>query len=1331
MANLTISDTLCVHELFESHVEQNPCQTALVCGEVEWSYEELDRRANQLARHLKSCGIGPGNFVGLFMRRSENSILAILAVLKAGAAYVPIDPAFPDMRIGHILEEAEVTALLTEQAHASRAKTYFGGLCIICDDSSPDISAQSTDRLSIDETGVTAEDLCYVLYTSGSTGRPKGVMTEHRNVVRFVQAFNEELRLTSEDRVYHGFALGFDGSVEEMWMAFSNGACLVVGTTEIAHVGNEAAKLLCDLGISVLSTVPTCLGMIHDDIPSLRLIIVSGEPCPAALVNKWATNNRRMLNVYGPTETTVNATVAECVPNEQVTIGRPLNGYEALILDRNMQPVPPGNRGELYIGGVGLARGYLGQPDQTIRQFVDNPLRSNGHSSKLYRTGDLVERTATGDLVFHGRIDRQVKVRGYRIELAEIESVLRGHSAIDQAVVNIVDKGGQKELAAYVVPANSVESIDRDEILNWLKDHVPHYMIPSFLDNLDVLPTLDSGKVDRNRLPAPKLPLVPVKRSVVEPRNELESRIVSVWEKLFSVSSISIEDDFFLDLGGYSLLAVEMALLLRKEYGYDVAIRDVYMNPTVVQLAEHVSSSVVNESEASLESSVASPAPVTSREVFQSVPRLTRYICYCLQAVSVAVIYSLAATPLLIGILLTFALLTAKVSLNAYIWSMSAAVFFAPLVGILLSIAVKWVVIGRYKPGEYPVWGFYYFRWWLVTRTQFLAWTDIYIGSPLMSFYYRLMGAQVGKNSLFDSNNCVIFDLLSVGDDTCIGSETHFLGYRVEDGLLKIGSIEIGSRCFVGTQCALGINTRMEDDALLDDMSLLPDNSTIGSGEAFAGSPAQPATVKVPDIDIGKQVSSRRTGLYCMLHFISSEIFGEILLLGIIMPIALLLIAGFRYGGAAGSITSLFMGLPLCLVWFCLFVAAVKRTLLPKSDTGVHSLESWVYLKRWSADLFLRYASSIVYPVYSTIFLPSWLRMLGANIGSRAEISTVTHVTPDLVTIGQESFLADGSMIGGRRLYRGHFQVSFNRIGSRTFLGNGALLPDGIELGSNCLVGVLSVPPTSNASEFTDNTEWLGSPPFRLPHREKVQGFDDATIFRPTLRLYVTRIFIDGLRVLLPYYIGMLALALFSVCVVAGVSRFSPGAILALVPVLVSFLVVFSLLLVVAIKQICMGTIKPVIKPLWCVYIWLNELTNAVFEMITMSLAWPLFGTPFFSSYLRLLGCKIGKGAFIETELFSEFDLVSIGNYAALNSGAVIQNHLFEDRIMKSSSLVVGDECSVGNMSIVLYDSEMQQGSSIGPLSLLMKGDSLPEKTRWIGIPINQLRDPGNSSHDS
>lgn len=1290
---------LLLHELFERQVVKTPDALALITDERELSYQALDERANQLAHFLVGKGVKSGDLVGLYVSRSEVSIIAILGILKVGAGYVPIDPAFPDDRIRHILDDAEVSVVLTLSSLQVGISWYDRALVSLDDGGL--ISSEPTSRVEVDYDD---EHLCYVIYTSGTTGKPKGVMTEHRNTVRFVHAFNEVCRVTPEDRIYHGFSLGFDGSVEEMWLAFSNGASLVVGPQETGALGNEVAACIKKHGATFYSTVPTALTMITDNLDSVRVLIVSGEACPPEQVARWAVNGRRMLNVYGPTEATVNTTVAECRPEEPVTIGTPLRGYHLYLLDAEQKPVAEGESGELYVGGETLARGYLNQEEVTAKAFMDVDL---GDSVKrLYRTGDLVKWDDKGELLFLGRIDTQVKIRGYRIELAEIEALLLEQESIQWAVVNVVEEGGGKELAAYVVLEEGVEELDRGELHAALKAKLPVYMLPKFLDTLCELPTLTSGKVNRRELPDPKQLFRGRKTEVANPpTTPMELALAAIWSELFPGAELNPSDDFFTELGGHSMLAAQMVTKVREVVGVDVALREVYQNPTLGELASFLEKQDVKGED---------EEPAARPKQDRPVGGLNRPSVAVIQAFGIYGIYAILTTLALGSFYLVWRAWTHPTMSTAdtVTW-ISAVVILGFPVLILSSVVIKWAVIGRYREGAYPIGGSYYLRWWFVTRYQALSGTGFLSGTPLLSLYFRLMGAKVGKGCVLDSALCGCFDMIEIGSGTCIGNETQLLGSRVEGGYLKIGRVSIGENCYIGIHSAFGLNTEMGDRTRLDNLSLLEDGASIPSGDAWSGSPAVASEVKVPAEEGGCE--AKRPFLFGLLHFIQLYVMGFLAVVAF-LPVFGLLYAAYQWWGGWGLAVAIITAGPLSLVTYCLMVVAVKYVVMPRTRTGVYPVESWFYLRKWFVDTFYRTSRAVALPLYTTIFFPTWLRMLGAKIGKFAELSTVSQFSPDLMKLGERSFFADGSIIGGRRYYQGMVEVGFSEVGDRSFIGNSAMLPINRPVGDDCLIGCMSLPPEQH--EKTPNgTDWLGSPSFGLPRRQMVGNFDDSVTYQPTGKLVLQRCLVDGMRILFPAILTFVFFVIYVAFVFYSYVQWGELATLLLATGVSLILDIVACLLVVVYKRVLLGKIKPGIHPLWSMFVWKNEAVNGAYESISAPSFVPMLGTPFLAPYLRLLGCKIGKDVYLGTTLFSEWDLVEIGDGVALNAGTVVQNHLFEDRVMKASYLKIGDRCSVGNMAVVLYDAEMKEGAELAPLSLLMKGETVPAETRWSGIP--------------
>jgi non-ribosomal peptide synthetase-like protein len=707
----------------------------------------------------------------------------------------------------------------------------------------------------------------------------------------------------------------------------------------------------------------------------------------------------------------------------------------------------------------------------------------------------------------------------------------------------------------------------------------------------------------------------------------------------------------------------------------------------------------------------------TSRDVFDSIPAYQRFSCVALQALSIPFLYGLVLAPFLISGLTFLAMYDGDIGTTLGTVVIAALILTWYPLRLAMSIGLKWLIIGRYSPGKHPVWGLYYFRFWLVDRIHNLGAVGLLSGTPAMSLYYRLMGARIGRHSIIDTPFCGAFDLVTVGEDTCIGSETHLLGYRIEEGYLVLDRVEIGSRCFVGIHSCIGLDTRMEDDSRLGDLSLLADGETICAGDTWHGSPAEPGGVPVPEP--GDEEVRRRPFLFGVMHFVLVGLLWLFLFVTVIPGLAVV-VSAFALGGSVWGVASVFLAVPVNTASFCLFVAALKALVLRRVKPGTYRIESWLFLRKWFVDALMNISRVYMHAVYTTIYLPPWLRMMGARIGRLAEISTVSQVTPDLIEIADGSFFADGSMIGGRRFFRGQVQFSRNRIGRRSFVGNNAILPIGTNLGEHCLLGVLSTPPERRETTPA-GSEWLGSPSFSLPHRQKVEGFDPSVTYAPTRRLYAQRLIIDAIRIVTPGIITWFAGLAFFTLLEQGWLHLSLWAICLLAPLAAFAIAVAAALCVVAVKKVVMGRFEPVIKPLWSRYVWWNEVVNGAHETAGAPALSPLVGTLLFNRYLRLIGCKIGEWAYVGTTLFSEFDLVDIGDYAALNAGVVVQNHLFEDRIMKSSYLKIGDECSVGNMSVILYDSEMKQGSTVSPLSLLMKGESIPERSRWIGIPTRRL----------
>src|SRR4028119_2501746 len=490
---------VCIHQLFEAQVEETPEAVAVVFEDQQLTYGELNSRANQVAHHLRSLGVGPDTLVGICVERSLEMVIGLLGILKAGGAYLPLDPAYPSERLTFMLEDSQVPVLLTQRQLVESLPKHQAR--IVCLDTDWEII--EGQREENPGCSLTSENLAYVIYTSGSTGRPKGVLVRHRGLCNLATAQIQIFDVNLSSRVLQFASLSFDVATSDWVIALCSGATLCIASNNALLAGSGLIEVLRDRAITHIELPAAVLGVLpKEELPTLGTIIVGGEAVWADLVAKWSSG-RRFFNAYGPTESTVCATIAECSDSsESPPIGRPIANIQVYILDAQLQPVPIGIPGELYIGGAGLARGYLNQPELTAYRFILNPF-TNEPGDRLYKTGDLARYLSDGNIEFLGRLDDQIKIRGFRIELGEIEAVLGQHPAVQEAVVVVrEDVPGNKRLVAYVV-VNQLAAPTIPHLQQFLKQKLPEYMVPSAFVLLSALPLTPNGKIDRRALPAP------------------------------------------------------------------------------------------------------------------------------------------------------------------------------------------------------------------------------------------------------------------------------------------------------------------------------------------------------------------------------------------------------------------------------------------------------------------------------------------------------------------------------------------------------------------------------------------------------------------------------------------------------------------------------------------------------------------------------------------------------------------------------------------------------------------------------------------------------------
>ncbi len=580
---------------------------ALVFEDEELTYTELNQRANQLAHHLQCLGVGPEVLVGICLSRSIEMVVGLLGVLKAGGAYVPLDPKLPQERLAFLLEDAQVTVVLT-QAHLRDAVGLVGsGLApnhkllptveFICLESGPSREGSPLATAHLEQGGnppcrVRPANLAYLIYTSGSTGQPKGVQIPHHAVINFLTAMSRQLGVQASDTLLAVTSVSFDIAGLELFLPLLTGARVAIASREVAMNGDLLAHTLCEHDTTVMQATPSTWHMLlgaHWQVSSNIRVLCGGEAFPAELARQLLGSGVAVWNLYGPTETTIwSALYPVASVDGPLPIGRPIANTQIYLLDRNLQPVPIGVAGELYIGGVGLARGYARRPELTAEKFIANPF-GKIEGERMYSTGDLARYRSDGAIEYLGRMDQQVKLRGFRIELGEIETMLSQHPDVQESVVVLQDQDEvRKHLMAYVVPRDRPSLGETGpqaaQLQGYLRKHLPDYMIPTSFVFLEMLPLTANGKVDRKALPVPDRSQFLNHAEIVAPQTPLQEHLAHIWAELLQLPQVGIHDNFF-ELGGHSLLATRLMARLRTIFQIEIPLRRLFEAPTIVNIA--------------------------------------------------------------------------------------------------------------------------------------------------------------------------------------------------------------------------------------------------------------------------------------------------------------------------------------------------------------------------------------------------------------------------------------------------------------------------------------------------------------------------------------------------------------------------------------------------------------------------------------------------------------------------------------------------------------------------------------------------------------------------
>ncbi|MEY9845314.1 non-ribosomal peptide synthetase-like protein [Streptacidiphilus sp. BW17] len=1262
-------------DILDATVRAHPNEPALDDGRAQLSYRALAAAVETQRKRLAAAGIGPGDRVGVRIPSGTNDLyVGILAVLAAGAAYVPVDAEDPDERAELVFGEAEVRAILglertLTQRHLLRPEP----------------------RTLSDGARPMPEHDAWIIFTSGSTGKPKGVAVSHRSAAAFVDAeaalFLRDEPIGPGDRVMAGLSVAFDASCEEMWLAWRHGACLVPVPRSQVRSGADLGPWLVEQEITVVSTVPTLASLWPAEaLSEVRLLIFGGEACPPELVARLVTEGREVWNTYGPTEATVVACAALMDGDGPVRIGLPLDGWELAVVDEAERPVALGGSGQLVIGGLGLAR-YL-DPAKDAEKYAALP--SLGWE-RAYRSGDLVRADADG-LVFLGRADEQVKLGGRRIELGEVDAALQALPGVAGAAAAVrTARGGNQLLVGYLV---ATEEWNKADAVERLRKELPAALVP-VLAVVDDLPTRTSGKVDRDALPWP-LP-DSADDTPTERFQGTEAWLAEQWTELLGVQVASHSDDFFA-IGGGSLAAARLATQLRERYPA-IAVLDVYAYPTLRKQAKLLDRSASTGGEL--------------REIAPT-PRRAQAI----QLVLLVPLFALVGLRWTVGLL---ALANALHWFGAYAWAPTtswwlvgagALVLFSPPGRIAIAAGGARLLLRGVGPGRYPRGGGVHLRLWTAERLAELSGATSLTGSWLVR-YGRALGARIAQDVDLHSLPPVT-GLLKLGHGCAVESEVDLSGWWLDGDRLEIGAIKVGSHAVVGTRTVLFPGSRVGKRA-----EVLPGSGVTGqipTGQRWAGVPA--GKLGKADRSWPKQRPAR--------HLRWSAAYGAsgafLTLLPLLSAVPAVAIAaqfvGTTDGAGAALRGALLAVVPAALAYgiaYALLVLASVRLLSIGLRTGHHPVHSRIGWQAWTVSQLMDTARETLFPLYAGLVTPVWLRALGMKVGRGAEVSTVLAL-PSLTKVGDGAFLADDTLTAPYELGGGWMRIGRAEIGRRAFLGNSGMTGAGRSVPDGGLVGVLSATP----KKAKKGSSYLGLPPIKLP-RAAEKG-DEGLTYDPPAHLLWARGLVELCR-LVPVFCSTALAVLTGAALYALAQLSAVGLVLLAGPVLLTSGAVAALVAIAA-KWLLVGRFRPVDHPLWSSFVWRNELADTFVEVLAVPwLVGSVPGTPVQTLWLRGLGVRVGRGVWCESYWLPESDLITLGDGVSVNRGCVLQTHLFHDRIMRMDTVVLDQGATLGPGGIVLPGSRVGARTTLGPASLVMGGESVPADTRWLGNPIEAWQD--------
>ncbi|MEI7651021.1 MAG: Pls/PosA family non-ribosomal peptide synthetase [Verrucomicrobiota bacterium] len=1287
-------------DLLKSTVDRQPQHVAIEDGPVSLTYFQLWSRAEFIARALAARGCGPGECLGLWMPRGAELIVGQVAIALSGAAWLPFDAAIPLDRLATCMRDAKGRYVLTNAAGAEGVKARGLTPLVLAELEFEESTAQIRQAAS--------NDIAYVIYTSGSTGEPKGIAISQRNVCHFIRSENEVIKVREIDRVYQGFSVAFDMSLEEIWISFFAGATLWVAPADTVGDPDAIAQVLAAQRITVMHAVPTLAALIPAFPPALRLLNLGGEACPDALAAKLTGRTFEVYNTYGPTETTVTATIARLLPGKSVNIGIPLPNYGMGVCDAEHRLLPSGQTGELVVFGPGVSKGYVGRAELTAARFVV----IDGQSA--YLTGDLGIIEADGEIRCLGRVDNQIKLRGFRIELDEISAALADQPGVGTAAAVVRPVAGNDEIAAFVVLTSG--GPDVEALRRALTARLPTYMVPAHFEFIAEMPRLSSGKIDLGALRRRELTIrADAGSELPPPADAHEAALRMVLSELLPGRRLSSDADFFSDLGGHSLLAARLVSILRRNPCYaGMGVQHVYRNRRLAAIAQ------------ALRDLAAVGASKATAPRHESAPLVRRFLCGLAQALCLPFLILLQMLQWL-SPFFAYHWLTGDAE-DSVAWAIVVALgtYLAALaLTFPLGVLLRRLLVGRLSPGNYPLWGGTYFRWWLGVRLNEIPAVHLIAGTPWKAWHFRMLGAKVGRHCTINAVTASVPELLEIGEGVCLGTFVNIENAKVEGGRLVIGRVCIGDNAAVDSYAVIEGDTRIGDRARLGGQSALAEGRCIPDGEVWAGAPARKVAESVftpPPPRLSKLMAGLRNGgfilgaaVVALLFYV--PIFPSFVVIDSVDSRWLDIFENFDEWWKAFPVFFL-LALPASAILLLITVglAGVLRQCLPRQLPGRYSLEGRAYFWKWQLSAVLDASLQILHGLYASIYVGTWLRLMGTKVGRDAEVSTAEGIVPELLELGDESFIADGAMLGDEGQQDGWMTLNHTRIGSRSFVGNGAYVPDGAVFPDDVLLGVQSSAPANDL--LKPGQTWMGSPPMLLPARETIQAQDPTLTFRPSWARRCARGFVEGLRIIVPL---AFVIAAGYVTVFETMPYLEDDDVTGFLMTLTAAGILYaavSFAFVWTAKWLLIGRYRPRLAPMWTMFVWVSEAVTTLHESLAVPAILNLLrGTPMLPWALRLLGAKIGRGVWMNTTDLTEFDCVTIGDEAELNDHSGPQTHLFEDRVMRIGKVEIGARTTIGVRSTVLYSSSVGEGVHLGPLTLVAKGEQIPAATSWEGTP--------------